>query len=179
MTTATAPQNIQEALELAQRGGPQPLTKQDVAAIRKADDIDARLDQYGQHWIHCIKRRTPAELDDDPYLEDQVYKILVGGGVTSYEAYEAPLVAYGDISKRYGHCTAFKHLVRVGDIVRLVWVRGNNCQYLTEKNLTRDELHVSIVRATDKNGRRPIEFTTDVRVTPNNTARMTRTYRGS
>jgi hypothetical protein len=63
-------------------------------------------------------------------------------------------------------------LLRAGDRLTLVWLAGNNNQYLREAELFLDEVRLAVTR-----GERRLVFPVAHTVTPDNSARMIRRLR--
>lgn len=156
------------------------LTKLDIAALRKADDIcfdhnvrRAGRDSERASFVRAIKRSRATETD--PYATDTTHRIEVGSGIHSFadgEGYgEATFTAFHmahNVGMSAALATAWA-MLRAGDRLDLDWVRGNSSGYLEEAGLHRDELRL-VVRRGDKSVG---TFLVAVSVCPDNSARMT------
>lgn len=152
-----------------------PLSKIDLAALRKADsmcfDLYRRDDEIISR-IRAIKRHEPSPAD--PYARDIEHPIDVNHVVVDYDnsTYDAVYEAFHmSHSSQYSDTLqTILRLLRAGDELTLYWVAGNSNGYLEEANLYRDELKLVVMRG----GKRALTFNVDTSICANNTARMVR-----
>lgn len=145
------------------------LSKQDIAALRLADDVYAQLHE-GQHQLRAVKRATLAQRERDPYREDQRIDIAVGGTIRVYDSTDmvSGHTAISDATGIWG-------ILRPGDRIRLVWAKGGHTSIsLRGVGFVGDSLTVEVIRKKDINGRKPLRFPTAVYVGPNDSYRMCR-----
>jgi hypothetical protein len=149
----------------------EPLTKMDLAALRKADATCFDHNARGVNQIRAIKRHEPTETD--PYATDVTHRVVVDSTIRSYVDGEFGLSAtnfqaFEMMHSPREHWLTVLAFLRVGDVLQLSWIRGSSTGYLQEAGLHRDELYLLVWR----NGKES-KFMIDVSITPDNTARMT------
>lgn len=152
-----------------------PISKLDLAALRKADAIC--FDHYRKdadmpvHRIRAIKRADVTERD--PFAQDVTHNIDVnsvvyahgdGAHVSQWTCFEMLHTAqYDDV------WMTIVGLLKVGDELTLVWTADNNNGYVNEAGLHHDQLSLRV----DRNGKR-LTFKVRSSVCQNNTARTCR-----
>jgi hypothetical protein len=151
----------------------EPLSRLDIAALRKADSVVFRqsFDRTGE--IVAIKEPTQTQRERDPFAQEVRHRIAVGSHVHTYgresgarhSAFE--MIQNADYAPAW---TTIAGLLRVGDIVSLSWLRGNQTESLNGAGMVRDELRLAVKRG--ERGR--FVFLVSVRVGPDNSARMTK-----
>jgi hypothetical protein len=151
------------------------LTKTDIAAIRKADDLCVHLGkQHGQGLVRLIKRKRydskPFETDQEYILENVTVGMETGLGAKALEAGTAQCFAMAGIyhDQSTPVASALKTL-REGDELKFSFYpdcRSNG--YVAAAGLHADCLYLHVRR----NGKRVATWVVASSICPDNSARM-------
>lgn len=149
------------------------LTKTDIAALRKADDVCAVLHD-GEHKLRCIKRADWKVRERDPFATDQRIDIDVEGRVTNYEKGEPYPQDYSGFTNLYGS-EGIWEIVRPGDRIHLDWIRGNYSEWMREHAPTTavDSLTIRVTREV-RGKRKELRFQAAYQCGAKNSARLIR-----
>jgi hypothetical protein len=169
------------------------LSKQDLAALRKADTVVFHHDRLSDRKngsmgrIRCIKRTSQAEMDRDPYApQDREYQMEVDSWVNlghdSIPDGETPsefrdkLRGSEVVYPYHGYVggnalSTCIGLMRAGDTLKLKWYYGGENDYTKAAKLHRDHLELQIERQ-GKRETKLMTFLLRVSVCPDNSARM-------
>lgn len=150
------------------------LTKTDIQAIRRADDICIHLgSRHPQGLVRLIKRKPydsrPFETDQEYILETAHVQMETSLGKTAIESGSAECFAMAGIyhGQGAGVSSILKTLREGDDITFSFYPDGHTNGYVAAAGLHADILYLYVRR----NGKRQTwEF--DVSVCPNNSARM-------
>ena len=157
------------------------LSKTDIAALRKADDVYAVLYE-GEHKLRCFKRVTFAERERDPFADDRRYEIPAVGHIRSWEKQDGNVAEVVDPDGYQGfvslyNSTGIWDVVREGDEIWLEWLRGNYNEFLRTEapNVAFDELVVTVVRSLPSGKQKRMKFHGASQAGARNSARLIRT----
>lgn len=153
-----------------------PLTKRDLAALRKADDVYAVLHE-GKHLLRAIKRPSYDERESDPFATDQRIDIPVEGRVTNYEKgepYDLTLSGFVNL----WHSTGIWEIAREGDRIHLDWVRGNYGEWMKTNApaVGVDHLTIRVLRTLPSGRTKEFRFLAAYQAGAKNSARLIRSW---
>jgi hypothetical protein len=172
---------------------PESLTVADVQALRRAEQVtchhhhgasafvlslDGGHDDAPRVFTAREQRLFPDPGRSDPHARSR--RIRCAASVSGYDQHDRWWFL-DDLT--HGACCApvqpqrdtwrtIVDLIRPGDQLRLVWLAGNNNQYLHNAELFLDEVRLAVTR-----GNRTLVFDIAHTVTPDNSARMIRRLR--
>ena len=150
------------------------LTKTDIAALRKGDDLIVRIDGKTGGRAMVVKRKP--YYSKDPFATDVYHDLTATVGMESLR---------GDQEMRDGHVHAFAMIgiyhnqhtdtsailrsLKAGDEIRFTfWADGHSNGYIAAAGLHADVLYLNHYR----NGKLLAKWEIATSVTPNNSARM-------
>ena len=153
---------------------PTVLTKVDIAALKKADHISFHH-FGGKSYIRATKERDRSERD--PFAEDSHVDVICTWALSNYDGWP-------DGDQQWLKANEFKsfHMIhtpstlcwqtiagslRVGDVLKLCWVRGNSTEAIHSVNFSTDQLRLEVQR-----GDKKLAFLLAQQTGPDNTARM-------
>lgn len=150
----------------------EPLTKVDLAALRKADSILFHQRNEDDAKIEAIKD-APDATERNPFPTETRHTIPVDSRVHTFgRGSGATHTAFHLVSSAQYNATwsTIAAMLRAGDVLSLMWYRGNQSPVLDDAHLVRDELRLCVKRG-DKHR---FVFMVAVSVGLDNTARMTK-----
>lgn len=149
------------------------LTKLDIAAIRKADDLVVVLAE-GKPAVTLTKKKRLN--DPDPYAQDTRYSldapVTLDGWHRREETATARCFSYVTIfHNQHTHTSSVLNTLRVGDQISFrFWPDAHSNTNMARARLHGDVLYLDVYR----NGHRHAEFEIDHTNCPDNSARMCR-----
>lgn len=171
----------------------EPLSKQDIQALKLADTVVFHHDRLGDRKngtlgrIRCIKRTKQSELDRDPYApQDREYELEVDSWVNlahdsvpdgeSSSDFRDKIRGSEVMYPYHGYIggnslSTCINLMRAGDIVKLKWFYGDGNHHTEKANLHRDHLELQLERPGKKESKL-MTFLLRVGICEDNTARM-------
>jgi hypothetical protein len=173
---------------------PVALTAADVQALRRAEHVTCHHDSGASFLLLSLRGGLSGEpprvftasqqrLFSDPDRFDghaRSRRIPCAASVSGYDQQErwwllddlANGACFATVTPQRETWRTVVDLLRAGDRLTLVWLAGNNNQYLRDAELFLDEVHLAVTR-----GERRLVFPVAHTVTPDNTARMIRRLR--
>lgn len=144
------------------------LTKQELRALRNADDIVFRFFN-GKHTIEPIRRADHSDTGFEQRIE-----IEVGGSVENLDWHSTAVVTSGfemvNASQFNKEMRTIVGFLKVGDVLELKWVANNNSENMVRAGLVADELRLEVRR-----GKKVFYFNLEYSITPaNSLARLVR-----
>jgi len=143
------------------------LTKQDINALRKADDVCFYYNQKEGNYLIAIKEATRKEKENNPFIRDCQFKINLD---TEINPKPKPMKAFAS-----AYSETFKGIaefLKPNDQIKLEWYKDAlTNQYLIEQNLHGDALYLRVERERGKSIKF-FKFLIDTSICPDNTARM-------
>jgi hypothetical protein len=154
------------------------LTKTDIAAIRKADDLIVRIDNNtgkSVGKVQLVKRK--GLYNKDPFAQDMYHELTATVGMESLagdrEFTSGNVSAFamvGIYHDQYTDTSAMLKSLKVGDEVRFTfWPDAHSNGYVAAAGLHADVLYMRVYR---KGKSRPVKWEIYSSITPDNSARM-------
>ena len=125
----------------------QALTKIDIAALKKCDDIVFRR-RDGRDTVEAIKRK-PEATASNPFPQEHIHIIEVGSYLRNYRKEPAPGDAWTAFDMLHGRNPCAETAIsamRPGDTLQINWTAGNDTQTMTDAGFSTDELALVILR---------------------------------
>ncbi len=149
-----------------------PLTKLDITALRKADDVCVHLNlDHPAGLVRAIKR---ADRQRDPFAQNAEHHVTAESCLDGYRCREAFLAGrikcFASVTLyRDSNAASIFRTLRAGDAVVFRFYPDGECNgYAAAAHLHADQLYLDVYR----NGKRVSTWLLDVLIAPENSARM-------
>lgn len=158
------------------------LTAMDIKALKQADSVSFHYsrDDLDSTGVGGSYIRASKEIRNNPFETSRDYRIDVTSKFQTYSNHNGRGISKEEIKFAYewfSHCKyddvwfTFTQIIRVGDVVSLLWVTDNNNQLVDEADLHCDSFKLVVQR-----GEKRLTFLMETSVSKDNTARMVRRW---